>query len=102
MAEARLDLAGCTWMFIQYQKMWETWNDLLSFGDGNTARLWDAVLKFFFPVLQIMSPDHLEADKESTITISNLLCLIMTLVWDIHEPFFSGPLGVRLNRCYSV
>ena len=24
------------------------------------ARLWDTVLKFFFPVLQITSPDHLE------------------------------------------
>ena len=41
----------------------------MSFGDGNAAvslettpkaaRLWDMVLKFFFPVLQITSPDHL-------------------------------------------
>ena len=42
---------------------------MLSFGNGNAAgsletkpraaRLWDVALKFFFPVLQITSPDHL-------------------------------------------
>ena len=55
--------------------MWETWNDLLSFGDGNTAGnletkpkaahgCWDTALRFFFPVLQITSPDHLEVNHD--------------------------------------
>ena len=34
---------------------------LLEFGntDSSNSRLWDTALKFFFPVLQITSPDHL-------------------------------------------
>ena len=45
--------------------MWETQNDLLSFGDGDTAGNLETKpkvcvrLKFFFPVLQITTPDHL-------------------------------------------
>ena len=35
------------------------WKCFREFGN-NRARLWDTALKFFFPVLQITSPDHLE------------------------------------------
>ena len=52
--------------------MWEIRNDLLSFGDGDTAGNLETRprvvvgygVKFFFPVLQITSPAHLGMTHE--------------------------------------